>query len=196
MFSKRYWRHKEVAVALSAGWQTRGNAMIEFTLFFPLLLSVILYLLEAGFLFNATQDITMVSRESAQLVYRHCLQEGNANPINSCVENTLKANIAGFASRVIDRFDDQNGTIIISLYRWNVAQNNWQREELAVIWNNTVPGKTQPLTRLPATFPQETIDPGKSLFVVAEVILNYQALAVVEGLNYALPSELYDATVM
>lgn len=171
-----------------------GNAMVEFTLCFPLTLGVILYIMEAGIAFNTSQDVAALSREGANIVYRHCLQKSQASSIEDCVKNTLHDAINELATANVDRFNERNGTVIVSLYRWSVVNNQWERQTLDTIPNNTDP--SVPTSKLDPTIGASALDTSHGLLIAVEAFYDFEPLVLGRGLGIALPSRIYHVTLI
>ena len=170
--------------------------MVEFTLFFPLTLGVILYIMEAGIAFNTSQDVAALSRESANVVYRHCLQKSQVSPIDTCVQNTLHDAINELATTNVDHFNDRNGAVIVSLYRWSVVNNQWERHTLDTIWNNTNPSATVATTKLDATIGASELGTEHGLVIAVESFYDFEPLVLGRGLGIALPGRIYHVTLI
>ena len=99
-------------------YSRRGQALIEFMIYFPLTLIFAFSLLEMGMEFNVSQKVTNVSREAANAALRACgTQAADPTAMGVCLENIAYPTVENIAK---NSFKDylSSGQVILSVY-WN-----------------------------------------------------------------------------
>lgn len=175
----------------------RGTAMIELSLFAPVLFGVILFLIEIGSLFDTSQDVSLLSREAANLVYRSCVQETAGNSLGSCITTTVGPEILALGQRTVRNFNEGNGAVLVTAYRWNVVSGNWQGTLVATLRDSSLTAAA-PTSKQPASYSTSELAqlPQKGIFIVTETIVGYEPVALPHSLGLALPSEVNRVAIM
>ena len=100
--------------------QERGNALVEFALVVPIIVSMLAASIEFGRVFRAREIMSLIAREAGNEAFRECFELQDvpcAGATSSATDSCLDVRVTTMMNSIGGAFP--NGVLTLSLYRWD-----------------------------------------------------------------------------
>lgn len=169
-----------------------GQVMMELLLMIPFVFFMLMVMIEGWNLFRVSQDLSLMTREAANRIYRDC-RSLDGTQLQSCV-NTAVSGAYQVAGVSLKDFST-HGTSIGSLYRYNTSFTTPSPAAVQLI-------AFQRLGLRNSRFSTVTVDPvtlqSQTDIAISEAYYEYQPVTPIIGilnLFTSFPTVLYESTL-
>ncbi len=167
-------------------FRSRGQAMVELALIFPLLLVFILGAVEFGNMMMTALRTASLSREVTNAGFRDCASLNGAQA-DTCLENVTSKVFSG-AQLLLTKFDSR-GSIIATIYKKDPNQ------PVTLVLQKTK--GISHASRYSAGLIDQNIAAKQQRIVIGEVIYQYTPITAIKNFLtlVGFPTEIYEVTI-